>query len=74
VTKFDWERDGPPRPGSSSMDHPRGIERPYVHVTDEQKRLRREELASEGRTRGRAILAAEWDARFGPDCFNPYRP
>lgn len=59
MSKFDWERRGPPRPGSSNMDHPGPIERPYVHVTDAQRRQRREELAKEAKERGRAIRKAE---------------
>lgn len=59
MSKINWERRGPPRPGSSNLDHPAPIERPYVHVTDAQRRHRREELAKEADERGRAIRAAE---------------
>jgi len=65
LSKLDWERRGPPRQGSSSVDHPVGIERPYIHRTDEQKRARRQELEDDAKARGLAIRAAEWEARFG---------
>jgi hypothetical protein len=65
VSKFNWERSGPPRPGAGAVAHPPAIERPYVHVTAEQKRLRREEVAAENAARGLAIRAAEWEARHG---------
>jgi len=65
VSKLDWERSGPPRPGSGSVDHPIATERPYVHVTDEQKRIRRQGRADEAKAKGLAIRAAEWEARYG---------
>ena len=74
MSGFDWERNGPPRPGSSSMDHPRGIERPYVAPkTDAQKRQRREELAREKEARGIARMADEWEERYGKDAPNVWR-
>lgn len=70
MTGFDWDRKGPPRPGSSSMDHPRGIERPYVHKTEAQKAKERKAYRDEVQARGKAIRDAEWMARFGRPC--PY--
>lgn len=70
MSGFDWDRKGPPRPGSGSVDHPGGIERPYVHKTDAEKRERREQLAKERQERAKAIRDAEWQARFGTNC--PY--
>jgi hypothetical protein len=73
MTRMRWDRPGPARPGSSSMDHPRGIERPASVAnaeTDQERRARRKQEHAE---RGRAIKAAEWDARFGTDRPNPYR-
>jgi hypothetical protein len=65
VSDFDWDRKGPPRPGSGSVDHPRGIERPYVHVTDADRAKKSKAYREEAKARGRAIVAAEWEARFG---------
>lgn len=65
MAKFDWQREGPPRPSSASMDHPVGLERPYLHVTDAQKKQRRKELEQERKAAGLAIRALEWEERFG---------
>lgn len=60
MSGFDWDRKGPPRPGSGSVDHPRGIERPYTPPKSEKEQRelakhRREEAVA----RGRAIRRAE---------------
>ena len=70
MTKFDWGRKGPPRPGSGSVSRPATVDRPYVHVTEEQKRKRRQELAKEREERGRAIRRAEMDAFFASKGLN----
>lgn len=67
MSDFKWNRKGPPRPGSSTMDHPSGIERPYVHVTAAEKAERSRAYREEAKERGRAIRAAEWKARFGTE-------
>lgn len=58
MTKLNHERKGPPRPGSG-LGHPFGGERPYVHVTDEDRKRRRLELAEEHRRR--AARLPYWD-------------
>lgn len=65
MSGFDWDRKGPPRPGSAATDHPKGIERPYVHVTDAEKAERAKAYREAAKARGRAIRAAEWEARTG---------
>lgn len=70
MSKFDWDRRGPPRPGSSSVDHPRGVERPYVHLSEKEKKQRREDRAKDREERAKAIRDAEWQTRFGTPC--PY--
>lgn len=64
MTKLDWERSGPPRPGSSGVAHPIAVERPYVHVTEREKADRRKAKKEEARARGEAILKAELDEWF----------
>ena len=64
MSDFDWERKGPPRPASGSMDHPRGVQRPYVHVTDAEKARRTKAKREEDRARGEAIRKAELRAYF----------
>ncbi len=59
MSGFDWDRKGSPRPASSSVDHPRGIERPYVHVTDAEKAKKSKAYRDEAKDRGRAIRRAE---------------
>lgn len=59
VSGFNWDRDGPPRPGSGSMDHPRGVKKPYVHKTEADTKRRREERNAEPKARGKEIKAAE---------------
>ena len=49
------------------MDHPSGIERPYVHLSDAEKAKRAKAYRDEAKERGKAIRAAEWRARFGTD-------
>ena len=71
MSKLDWERRGPPRPGSGAVDHPQGIQRPYVHVTEEEKKRRRQERASEERERVEAIRKAQRIASFGYDPLDP---
>jgi hypothetical protein len=53
------------------MDHPSRVERPYVHLTDEDKRQRREELADEASKRGKAIREAELNAFFAEHGITP---
>lgn len=83
MTKLDWDRTGPPRPASASLDHPSRIERPYVRVTDEHRKQRSKELNAEAEARGRGIREAElaawnaksaasWAAKFGADAPNPF--
>jgi hypothetical protein len=67
VSRFDWGRKGPPRPGSGSVAHPQGVERPYVHVTAEEKARKGKTYREIAKERGRAIRAADWKARFGTD-------
>jgi hypothetical protein len=47
------------------MDHPRGIERPYAHKTDEQRRKDGLVRQADEKAKGRAIKAAEWERDFG---------
>jgi hypothetical protein len=41
--------------------------RPYVHVTEAERSRRRKAIRDEAEARGRAIRAAEWNARFGTE-------
>jgi hypothetical protein len=55
VTKLDWGRKGPPRPGSG-LGHPFGAERPYVPPKSEAERKReKEELDAENAKREAAV-------------------
>ena len=65
MTKFDWDRMGPPRPGSGNTDHPKRLETPFVHKTEEQEARERRDTADMNRARGLVIHAAEWKARYG---------
>ena len=49
MTKLNHERRGPPRPRSSKMDHPRGVERPYVRQTDADRERKAAERADRKR-------------------------
>lgn len=64
MSGFDWDRKGPPRPGSGATDHPRGIERPFVHVTDADKARRSKADRDAAKAKGEAIRLAELRQRF----------
>ena len=59
MSKFDWERKGPPRPGSGAIGHPPNMERPYTPPkTDLDRKREKKELAVEAAKR-KAALAPE---------------
>ena len=65
MSNFDWERKGPPRPGSSSMDHPRGIERPQVVLAPAEKAKRAETYAETKRRNEFASHVHDLERHFG---------
>ncbi len=56
MTNFNYGRPEPPRPGLSTMTHPQGSERPYVHVTEKEKARRAAERRKEDRKRGFKVI------------------
>lgn len=46
------------------MDHPRGIEQPFILITNSEKTERRKAQREEARLRGEAIRRAELDEFF----------
>lgn len=64
MSGFDWDRKGPPRPGSGATDHPKGIERPYIHITDAEKATRAKANREAHQAKGEAIRRAELKQRF----------
>lgn len=58
MSGFDWERKGPPRPGSG-LGHPFGAERPYKPPkTDADRKREQDDLAAQEAKR-EAALAPE---------------
>lgn len=64
MSSFDWDRKGPPRPGSGATDHPCGIVRPFVHETDAEKARRSKAYRDAAKAKGEAIRRAELKQRF----------